>query len=86
MCMNYRGCHREKAAADVAIPVFFSSTDIGIATVASLLPMTGWRIQRDYLPKDREDRNQTVKLSPQPHSFLAFGLLNLNPSFNPSLP
>jgi hypothetical protein len=35
--MNYRGCHREKAAANVAIPVFFSSTDIGIATVASLL-------------------------------------------------
>jgi len=28
--------------------------------------------------------HQTPKLSPQPHSFFTFGLLNLNPSFKPS--
>ncbi|MNC90203.1 hypothetical protein D3C83_62730 [compost metagenome] len=27
---------------------------------------------------------QTLKLSPQPHSSLTFGLLNLKPSFKPS--
>src|SRR5262249_13156115 len=28
--------------------------------------------------------DQTLKLSPQPHSSFTLGLLNLNPSFNPS--